>query len=230
MRTLLLLCGACCHADAYRIGDAVGILLRTHTPSRGGGTVEPYRHQLPRFGVSTKTRFAFSSLDHQDALRLPGEATASPKAPRQRGRGREEARAEDPLREHLRLALSFDAGLHRLPWLDAYNPARRDENVLQHLEITIIYSGSDGSIHAVHRDATYRARGAEDGTPASFTVEYVWVNEADADVRAGLLALFAAVVLVALSGLAGACRSPEDGREGPRPTATGAASGFAKRL
>jgi len=225
--------------DAYRIGDAVGILLRTHTPSRGGGIIEAYRHQLPRFGVSTKTRFDLSSLLNDDDIRLSEDTKA--------GQNKHQAKPNHPPNEHLRLSLSFDEGFHHVPWLDVYNPSQHNEKILQNLEVTIVYSGSDGSIHAVHRDTKYQASsvtkgrsgiGNDNHMPKSFTVEYIWVNEADVDVQGGLLALFLAVLIVSLSGIFGACISSEDehsistpaGSKGKRHTAVGSSGGFAKRL
>lgn len=129
--------------------------------------------------------------------------------------------------EHFRLSLSFDEGFHHIPWLDVYNPSSskskskyNNNKVLENLIITIVYSGSDGSIHAVHRETAYRdttdtahtansdnkgGGGGNNGMPKSFTVEYIWVNEADVDVQGGMLVMFAAVLLVALSGVIGAC-------------------------
>ena len=41
----------------------------------------------------------------------------------------------------------------------------------------------------------------------SFTVEYIWINEADVDVQGGLMILFVAVLIVSLSGMLGSCMS-----------------------
>lgn len=244
-------------ADAYRLGDAVGILLRTHTPSRGGSTIEAYRHQLPRFGVSTRTRFDISSLIRPDDLRLAtatGDATAS-------GSHKSRRQFRDELgtpRERLRLSLSFDEGFHHIPWLDVYDPSRSGGRALENLIVTIVYSGGDGSIHAVHRESRYRdipvggVRGDNDaaesarGIPKSFTVDYIWVNEADVDVQWGLLAMFLAVLIVSLSGMVGACTSSskEDATAGKgrrykekhiysasySGVGVGTSEGFAKRL
>jgi hypothetical protein len=43
--------------------------------------------------------------------------------------------------------------------------------------------------------------------PKSFNVEYIWVNEADVDVRGGLLVLFGAVFIASLYGMVGAFKS-----------------------
>lgn len=214
--------------DAYRIGDAVGILLRTQTPSRGGGTIEAYRHQLPRFGVSTKTRFDVNDI------RLPEDEKSGQNEPDHRGHFNDEAKKVYPSNEHLRLSLSFHEGFHHIPWLDVYAPPPHNK-ILQHLEVTIVYSGSDGSIHAVHRDTKYQASsvtsevGNDTDVPKSFTVEYIWVNEADVDVQAGLLALFLAVLIVSLSGIVGACIS-SDNEQGKRHPTTGSSGEFAKRM
>jgi len=131
--------------------------------------------------------------------------------------------------EHFRLSLSFDEGFHHIPWLDVYNPLSSSKSkskynkdkVLENLIITIVYSGSDGSIHAVHRETTYRdnsnSQGNVDawnnGMPKSFTVEYIWVNEADVDVQGGMLVMFLAVFIVALSGMIGACTTSSSSEE-----------------
>mmetsp|Transcript_33392 Transcript_33392/g.56783 ORF Transcript_33392/g.56783 Transcript_33392/m.56783 type:complete len:256 (-) Transcript_33392:162-929(-) len=216
----LLLIGAIINSiytDAYRIGDAVGILLRTHTPSNGSATLEAYRHQLPRFGVSTKTRFDTSSLLNADDIRLSEQGiTNNNNKPQRRKINKMVNDAGAAPSEHLRLSLSFDEGFHHIPWLDVYNPSQYNEKVLQNLIITIVYSGSDGSIHAVHRETKYANKDnnkknvGKDGMPKSFTVEYIWVNEADVDVQGGLLALFVAVLVVSLSGMLGACISSGD--------------------
>mmetsp|Transcript_31274 Transcript_31274/g.54379 ORF Transcript_31274/g.54379 Transcript_31274/m.54379 type:complete len:275 (+) Transcript_31274:81-905(+) len=250
--------------NAYRIGDAVGILLKTHTPSSGSATLEAYRHQLPRFGVSSKTRFDVSSLLLSDDIRLSNEDAST----HSRHGNDKDNDAPSPNEEHLRLSLSFDEGFHHIPWLDVYNPSSTRYNndpkvVLQILIITIVYSGSDGSIHAVHRETRYldspitttnnkgrddkgNDNGSSSGMPKSFTVEYIWVNEADVDVQGGLLAMFVVVLIVSLSSMVGACTSSGDeggsqtigGRKGKRlkekhsssSLGVGNSGGFAKRL
>lgn len=222
-------------ASAYRIGDAVGVLLRTQTPSRGSASLEAYRHQLPRFGVSTKTRFETSDLLNadSDAIRMSGQSSPRQKSSAPGG--------ED---EHLRLSLSFDEGFHHIPWLDVYSkPRRGGERALESLIVTIVYSNGDGTIHAVHREARYRdpSRGGGGGMPKSFTVEYVWVNEADVDLEGGLLTMLAAVLIVSLCGMIGACTSTGDDGDVPggkrykdkrssSSLGSGASEGFAKRL
>ena len=71
---------------AYRQGDAIGILLKVHTPSSGSQTLEAYRHQLPRFGVSTKTRFDISTLLNADDIRLSSEEVDSKQQQQQQPR------------------------------------------------------------------------------------------------------------------------------------------------
>lgn len=233
--------------NAYRVGDAVGILLRTHTPSSGSATLEAYRHQLPRFGVSTTTRFDVSSLLNADDIRLSDDAS---NARRPNYHDREKADLA-PKNEHLRLSVSFDEGFHHIPWLDVYNPSRHhNERILKNIIITIVYSSSDGSIHAVHRETKYQDSPKGDGdsrggsspnTPKSFTVEYIWVNEADVNVEGGLLALFVAVLIVSLSGMVGACTSSTDEddvvkgkrykeKRSSSSLGAGNSEGFAKRL
>jgi hypothetical protein len=200
--------------SSYRLGDAVGLLLRTQGAggSSGGGgggtnTLEAYRHQLPRFGISTRARFDISSLF--DAEEEGG------------GEGRE-ARGR---RGKLRLSMSFDdSGFHRIPWTDVYDPPPSSSRhwgaggdmvdggvdggvgrALESLVINIVYSSGDGTIHAIHREARYRT--APDGSmPRTFDVEYVWMNEADVDVSSGMLVMFVAVIAYTLVAMVGSCR------------------------
>lgn len=235
-------------AFAYRQGDAIGILLRTHTPSSGSNTLEAYRHQLPRFGVDTRTRFDVSALLNNDDIRLiSGEdnnnSKASPKRPsQQRQRGNNKASDDEILNEHLRLSVAFDEAYHHIPWLDVYNPSKNNNNekMLQNLIITIVYSSSDGSIHAIHRETKYQdnSRGGV-LNKKSFTVEYIWINEADVDLQGGLLTMFLAVLFVSLAGMVGACTSSTDdwgnvrGKKydkEKRSSSSLEADGFAKRL
>jgi len=183
--------------------------------------------------VSTKTRFDVASLLNADnGIRLNNEGgAAAPGCRKQRSPQYNKGKGAELPEEHLRLSLSFDEGFHHIPWLDVYHPSKR--KVLENLIVTIVYSGSDGSIHAVHRETNYQQTpipkkggrayrdgsgvgGEESNMPKSFTVEYVWVNEADVDVPSGLLALFVAVLIVSLSGMVGACiSSAEEGGTGP---------------
>jgi len=187
---------------AYRQGDAVGILLKTHTTSKGSSTLEAYRHHLPRFGVSTKTRFDISTLLNDDDIRLAEDNKPS----------RQNNRRISEISEHLRLSIAFDEGFHNIPWLDVYNPNKyNNEKMLQSLIITIVYSGSDGNIHAVHRETKYQ-------TPItnkkSFTVEYIWVEEADVDVQSGLLVMFGIVFIVSIMIIVSSCTTTEYGLNG----------------
>ena len=140
---------------AYRQGDAIGILLKVHTPSSGSQTLEAYRHQLPRFGVSTKTRFDISTLLNADDIRLSsGEVDSKQQQQQQQPR----KKSDDEklfLSEHLRLSIAFDEGYHHIPWLDVYNPTKtkHDEKImLDNLLITIVYSASDGSIYTQYTE------------------------------------------------------------------------------
>ena len=122
-------------------------------------------------------------------------------------------------REHLRFSISFDDGFHHIPWMDIYNPHDGDVRALSSLVITIVYSSSDGTIHGVHhREAKYRTisdgvgdfgdnNSGDDEMPKSFNVEYIWVNEADVDVRGSLLVLFGTVLIASLYGIMGAFKA-----------------------
>lgn len=198
-------------AFAYRQGDAIGILLRTHTPSSGSNTLEAYRHQLPRFGVDTRTRFDVSALLNNDDIKFNFGEDNAKQQPSQRQRGNKKASdGEETLNEHLRLSVAFDEAYHHIPWLDVYNPSTKHnkEKMLQNLIITIVYSSSDGSIHAIHRETKYQDNsGGGVLNKKSFTVEYIWINEADVDLQGGLLAMFFVVLLVSLAGMVGSCTS-----------------------
>jgi hypothetical protein len=191
-------------SSAYRIGDAVGILLRTSSHSH----LEAYRHQAPRFGVSTKTKFDISSLTDEN------EQSADK-------RNRREP-------ENVRLSVSFDEGFHHIPWLDV----RTKRHTLEKLIITFVYSGSDGSIHAVHREAKYTD--GKGGNNKTFLVEYIWIEEANVDLQSGVLVLFMCVVLLVCIGVVGECldsesRQPNE-RERDGSFLSSRSEGFAKRL
>jgi hypothetical protein len=191
---------------AYRIGDAVGILLRTSSHLH----LEAYRHQAPRFGVSTKTKFEISSLTNQD----------------EKEQSTDRWNHREP--ESVRLSLSFDEGFHHIPWLDV----KTKRHTLEKLVITFVYSGSDGSIHAVHREAKYI-----DGTGSNrktFLVEYIWIEEADVDLQSGVLVLFMCVVLFVLIGMVGECSASESRQRNDMGKESSflpsSSEGFTKRL
>jgi hypothetical protein len=146
-------------------------------------------------------------------------------ATRKNGKDGDEPRRMEGGGEHLRLSMSFDGGFHRIPWTDVYDPPRRGGGgggggrALESLIVTIVYSGGDGTIHAVHREARYRdvdesggmgnGGGGTGAMPGSyFDVDYVWINEADVDVGGGMLVLFVAVLLASLGAMVGSCGSP----------------------
>ncbi|KAL7479102.1 hypothetical protein ACHAW6_004901 [Cyclotella cf. meneghiniana] len=193
---------------AYRIGDAVGILLRTsHTSSSGISTLDAYRHQMPRFGVSTKTRFDVSSLLNGD---IRSAQDGKEHQPIDLGtRVQHDVDSE----QVIRMSISFDEGFHRIPWLDIYN--KHNRKVLEKLIISFVYSGSDGSIHAVHREARYADADSssqidhQNDSPKTFIVEYRWIEEADVDMQGGVLMLFLCVVCVVFCGMIGECSASE---------------------
>ena len=198
---LLLISNSIRSVCAYRQGDAVGILLRTHTSSKGSSTLEAYRHHLPRFGVSTKTRFDVSTLLNDGDIRLAEDSKSS----------RQNNKRVNEISEHLRLSMAFDEGFHHIPWLDVYNPKHNNEKMLQSLIITIVYSGNDGNIHAVHRESKYQSPITN---KKSFTVEYIWIEEADVDVQLGLLVMFGVVFIVSIMIIVSSCTTTEYGLNG----------------
>ncbi|KAL3788516.1 hypothetical protein HJC23_006554 [Cyclotella cryptica] len=221
-------------SHAYRIGDAVGILLRTsHTSSSGVSTLDAYRHQMPRFGVSTKTRFDVSSLFSDDIKLAQDVKEHQPMVDRW-------TRTEHDVDSErvIRMSISFDEGFHHIPWLDIYNKHHR--KVLEKLIITFVYSGSDGSIHAVHREARYTDADNssqldhENDLPKSFVVEYIWIEEADVDARGGVLMLFLCVLCAVFGGMIGECSASESPRRREKGGDTSfwetSSEGFTKRL
>ena len=157
---------------------------------------------MPRFGISTKTRFDITSFQNTN----DAENTHRPNK-----------------EEQIRFSLSFDEGFHHIPWLDVYNK----HHTLEKLIITFVYSASDGSIHAVHRTTQYI-----EGQSTSFTIEYVWIEEADVDMQSGVVMLFLSVMVVLLMGVLGECCLGSESkrqREGDFFLASNS-EGFAKRL
>jgi hypothetical protein len=144
--TTIILLSSPSHA-AYRIGDAVGILVRTSTSAASTTTtsvIEAYRHQLPRFGLSTRTSFDVRTLIHGP------EYLQDANNHKQRNNIVEEEGQQQP--QNLRLSISFDDGFHHIPWVDVYNNNNNNDKnhrVLESLVITIIYSSGDGRIHAI---------------------------------------------------------------------------------
>jgi hypothetical protein len=204
---------------AYRIGDAVGILIRTSTSSSSSAAsttttsviIEAYRHQLPRFGLSTRTSFDIRTLIHgpeylQDASNH-----------KQRNNIVEEQQQQQQQQpQNLRLSISFDDGFHHIPWVDVYNNNNNNNNknhrVLESLVITIIYSSGDGRIHAVHRNVKYTTTATATTTttvhvPKKFNVEYIWINESDINIQDGILTMYICVLLVSLLGVMEAFRA-----------------------
>jgi hypothetical protein len=105
-------------------------------------------------------------------------------------------------------------------------------HTLEKLVITFVYSGSDGSIHAVHREAKYI-----DGTGSNrktFLVEYIWIEEADVDLQSGVLVLFMCVVLFVLIGMVGECSASESRQRNDMGKESSflpsSSEGFTKRL
>lgn len=187
--------------QSYRIGDAVGIILRTNKHK-----LEAYRHQMPRFGVSTKTKIDTQFLlDAGDDLKLADDIRLA------RQQQNHHHNYDDSLQEELlRLSMSFDEGFHHISLIDVYNPSQRPpRKALDTLVIKFVYSASDGSIHSVQQETQYRDLqpngGGRYSMPKSFTVEYVWIEEADVDLEGGVFVLFAVVLFVALLGMVDIC-------------------------
>jgi hypothetical protein len=197
---------------AYRIGDAVGILVRTSTSSSSSAAttttsvIEAYRHQLPRFGLSTRTSFDIRTLIHGP------ENLQDANNHKQRNNIVEE---EEQQPHQLRLSISFDDGFHHIPWVDVYNNnnnnnKNKNHRVLETLVITIIYSSGDGRIHAVHRNVKYTTTATTTTTvhvPKKFNVEYIWINESDVNIQDGILTMYICVLLVSLLGMMEAFRA-----------------------
>ena len=222
--------------QAYRIGDAVGIIIRTNKHK-----LEAYRHQMPRFGVSTKTKF-----ETQFLLDAPGEdiKLLSNDILTRRQQQRNNNDNNYNKEQLLRMSMSFDEGFHHISWIDIYNPSQQPSHrrALETLIIKFVYSANDGSIHSVQQDTRYRDNNSGGGDnkmmPKSFTVEYVWIEEADVDLESGIFVLFAVVFFVALFGMVDVCCGGSDGdnRYGSvgvkarKSSLSNDSDGFAKRL
>ena len=210
---------------SYRIGDAVGIIIRTHKHK-----LEAYRNQMPRFGVSTKTKIDTQFLlEAENDLKLADDIRL--------------ARQQNNQHHHnyddniLRMSMQFDEGFHHISTIDVYNPAQRPaRKALDTLVIKFVYSASDGSIHSVQQETRYKDPqsngGGRNSMPKSFDVEYIWIEEADVDLDSGVFALFAVVLLLAMLGMCGN-GSGSEGNGGTYATAqksSKSTDGFAKRL
>lgn len=208
----------------YRIGDAVGIIIRTNKHK-----LEAYRNQMPRFGVSTK-----SKIDTQFLLEAGNDLKlADIRMARQQNNQHHHNYDDNTI---LRMSMQFDEGFHHTSTIDVYNPAQRPvRKALDTLVIKFVYSASDGSIHSVQQEARYEDPhngGGRNSMPKSFDVEYVWIEEADVDLDSGVFALFAVVLLVAMIGMCGN-GSESEGSGGTYATAqksSKSTDGFAKRL
>ena len=168
---------------------------------------------MPRFGISTKTRIDIYSL-HDNS------ENAEQSSDRWNRKSRD---------DQLRLSISFDDGFHHIPWLNLHN---KHHDILEQITITFIYSGSDGSIHAVHHETKY----VPDSMPKSFTVNYIWIEEADVDMEIGVLVMFACIIIFVLLGVLGECSSPESrmrrgkGSESSSLFPPSSSEGFMKKL
>lgn len=191
---------------------------------------------MPRFGVSTKTRFDVASLlGGHDRADAPATATGDDIRSSASGTKKEDM---ESLRR-LRLSLSFDEGFHHIPSLDVYSSSGRDgeKKMLDNLVVRFVYSAGDGTIHAVHREAKYislpsssaaamSGRDDRDGIDNSqmprsfFTIEYQWVEEADVDFQGGIFTLFLGVLIVTLSGIM-AGEASGDKRDGNESVTSG---------
>ena len=197
---------------AYRIGDAVGILIRTSTSAASTTTtsviIEAYRHQLPRFGLSTRTSFDIRTLIHG-----PEYLQDASNHKQRNNIVEEEEQQQQQQPQNLRLSISFDDGFHHIPWVDVYNynnNKNKNHRVLESLVITIIYSSGDGRIHAVHRNVKYTTTATTTTTvhvPKKFNVEYIWINESDVNIQDGILTMYICVLLVSLLGMMEAFRA-----------------------
>ncbi|KAL7454564.1 hypothetical protein ACHAWC_006199 [Mediolabrus comicus] len=149
------------------------------------------------------------------------------------------------------MSMSFDEGFHHISWIDIYNPSQPSHRrSLETLIIKFVYSANDGSIHSVQQDTRYRDNNSGGGSidnkmmPKSFTVEYIWIEEADVDLESGIFVLFAVVFFVALFGMVDVCCGGSDsdnrhgsvvgGRNGSakarKSSLSNDSDGFAKRL
>ena len=189
---------------------------------------------MPRFGVSTKTKIDTQFLlDAGSDLKLADDFRLA------RQQNNDHHHNYDD--ELLRMSMQFDEGFHHISTIDVYNPLQRPvRKALDTLVIKFVYSASDGSIHSVQQETRYNdsqsSGGGRNTMPKSFTVEYVWIEEADVDLDSGVFALFAVVLLVVFLGMLDIC-SGSNGSEGnggayatAKKVSSKSSDGFAKRL
>jgi len=216
--------------QSYRIGDAVGIIIRTNKHK-----LEAYRHQMPRFGVSTKTKIETQFLlDAENDLKLADDIRLARQSQNNNHRNYDDGKQA----ELLRMSMQFDEGFHHISTIDVYNPSQRpSRKALDTLIIKFVYSASDGSIHSVQQEMRYRDSQSNGGglntMPKSFNVEYVWIEEADVDLESGVFTLFAAVLLVAVLGMFDICcgsGSEDNGGTYKAKKESSTTDGLAKRL
>lgn len=219
--------------QSYRIGDAVGIIIRTNKHK-----LEAYRHQMPRFGVSTKTKIETQFLlDAENDLKLADDIRLA-RQPQSNNHYRNYGDGKQ--QELLRMSMQFDEGFHHISTIDIYNPSQRpSRKALDTLIIKFVYSASDGSIHSVQQEMRYRDSQSNGGglntMPKSFNVEYVWIEEADVDLDSGVFTLLTAVLLITVLGMFDiCCNSGSEDNEGTYTKAkkdySKTNNGFAKRL
>lgn len=115
-----------------------------------------------------------------------------------------------------RFSLSFEEGLHSLPYFDG--------QLLDQLVVTFVYSKSgEGRIHSVTSRAVRSPKGRPFSEKQPIVVSFEWVEEEAVDLEAGSSVMFLATLLVSIIFLAQLC-SVADGDEGNDDTQSRASS------
>jgi hypothetical protein len=122
-----------------------------------------------------------------------------------------------------RFSLSFEEGLHSLPYIDGQS--------LETLQVTFIYSRSgEGRIHSVTSNAIRSPKGRPIDQKVPINVEFIWVEEEAVNFNAGISVMFLATLVSSILFLIQLCAAnggSEDhsdaryrGRSSPYPSST----------
>ena len=97
-----------------------------------------------------------------------------------------------------RFSLSFEEGLHSLPYIDGQS--------LETLQVTFVYSRSgEGRIHAVTSNAIRSPKGRPLDQKVPIQVEFVWQEEEAVNLDAGVSVMFLATLIASIVFLVQLC-------------------------
>jgi hypothetical protein len=128
------------------------------------------------------------------------------------------SRAEFRFEDQESFSLQFEDGLRGLPWISL---VKFKGQALEKLVVTFVYSKSGGgAIHSVFSEPVYQETTARPLQTGSFSVNYVWIEEAKVHLHAGQAVMFFAVFLASIyficfsCGLVDGDSLPNSGRNG----------------